>query len=184
MNTGSLLHALKLLFSHCSNSITYYVVAADELPHVVKYEKLPIAIIQNTHPISRKGEHWVAHYIPNKNECEWFDSYGAHISMYPSILTPKIQITRENCNILQGPGSYECGGFCLMFLYSRVIGIDYNRFLNQFSYSGKRNDVIVKKFMSNLPRLDCKNTYFYNGKIQKNKCRGMCPDLMRKMSGK
>ena len=45
----------------------------DRLPRVAKY---PAALILNTHPSNKPGEHWVAVYIDSKKTGIYFDPYG------------------------------------------------------------------------------------------------------------
>ena len=50
------------------------VYAADQLPHFI--HTFPAAIIINTDPSHKSGEHWVAIYIANTGHGEYMDSYG------------------------------------------------------------------------------------------------------------
>ena len=43
------------------------------LPQIKCY---PTSIIVNTHPMDKKGEHWLAFYFDKNRFCHFFDSFG------------------------------------------------------------------------------------------------------------
>jgi hypothetical protein len=100
------------MFGTCLD-VPIFVVAADTLYKDVKFDKYPIAIVQNTSSINDEGEHWIAWYVLSETEVEYFDSYGSHVDTYVNIDKPKMEIVRENCKCLQSLYSYVCGNYCI-----------------------------------------------------------------------
>ena len=77
-----------------------------------KNTKRPCAIVVNTHPSDKPGEHWVAIYLKTNDKGEYFDSYG----LPP--LEPRIEsFMNESCMngwkynavALQDANSTTCG---------------------------------------------------------------------------
>ena len=56
------------------------VFASNELPS--KISTYPSALIANTDPCNKPGQHWVAMFFPDEeNKEEFFDSYGLSIHL-------------------------------------------------------------------------------------------------------
>ena len=178
MSTDSILKALNILFRHARLDIPYYVVAADELRGHVCYEKLPAVVIQNID--DGKGVHWIAYYVHNVNEFEYFDSYGIDLNIYYKVQRPRGRMVRENCTVLQSASSYVCGNYCILYVYSRAIGISYEQFLKQFNHSGRHNDNIVRRFVNNIPTMKSACKHACSTKLQSNTCKAKCPSLTRR----
>lgn len=147
MNSIQIENALHRIFS--SKKYTTGVYAADELVKV-KY-KVPLAIIFNTAPRNKLGEHWIA--VLKKNHTspiEFFCSLGSlpknqHDSVkqwLKSIIDNKIIF---NSRPIQGLCSSICGVYCLLFLLLRKNNVyTFNQFLNLFSPINLRsNDVFA-----------------------------------------
>jgi len=90
------------------------VFARDELPDVRK-EQRPFALVLNTDPRSKPGQHWLALFGPPDGPIELFDSFGLAPSVYNlAHLSPthsRIQFQSSN--------SAYCGHYCIYFLYHR-----------------------------------------------------------------
>jgi hypothetical protein len=98
------------------NSRCYFggVFPRDKLPK--KFEEYPVALVVNTDPSYKSGEHWVALYINSENDYEYFDSFG----LLP--LTYELQMpnaTVVNKNTIQSLSSMTCGHFCVFYLVHR-----------------------------------------------------------------
>src|SRR5580765_963748 len=97
------------------------VFACDKLPRSISY---PSAVVANTDPADKPGQHWVAFLFNERGEGEYFDSYGL-----PPINSPLFKFLTRNsvrikCNPiqLQGFTSDVCGQYCIAFLASRCRG--------------------------------------------------------------
>ena len=90
------------------------VFARDELPNVKK-ERRPFALILNTDPRSKPGQHWLALYGPKDGPIELFDSFGLHPRSYG---LAHLSLT-FSCIQLQSSFSAVCGHYCIYFLYIR-----------------------------------------------------------------
>src|SRR5215813_9588779 len=100
------------------------VFPCDLLPKQIK--KFPAALIANTDPSSKKGEHWVAYYFDKKKNSEYFDSYG-----FPPIngdlfncLIKNSDCSNITCNDvqLQDLNSEVCGHYCIAFIARKARG--------------------------------------------------------------
>jgi hypothetical protein len=88
------------------------VFARDDLPR--KPNEIECGVL-NLAKLSEHGSHWTAYY-KNKNEVNYFDSFGD--------LAPPIEIQKyfKKCNILYNYSNYQdfdsfmCGHLCLKFL--------------------------------------------------------------------
>ena len=123
------------------------VYAADTLPiHV----GLPCAVIANTDPKNKPGEHWVAFFIDRNGVCEFFDSFGEP----PIIGHHKVFIKRNSYQCyynnfpLQSPTSTVCGHYCLCFLYLKCMNVKSIK--THFTSDRHRNDSFVKCFASKI----------------------------------
>lgn len=136
--------------------------ASDQLSfHLVKY---PSAMIVNTDPSFKRGQHWVALYFDSEKHCDYFDSFGFYPTV-PNILT---FITNNSINLrynsvqLQSICSSVCGLYCIQFLYRRCRYISIPHQLKMFDHSNfVYNDTIVCKFIYktfNVRHSTCNNS--------------------------
>lgn len=117
------------------------VYAHDQLPAITK---LPAAIIANTDPINRPGEHWTAIHIDRNNFGYFYDSYG----FPPDFYGFKDYMMRFCKHITFNPEQFQC-------LDSTVCGHHSLYFLTNYPklYYKKHcnvNDRIVKLFYDKL----------------------------------
>ena len=90
------------------------VFARDKLPDLM-YERRPFALVLNTDPRSKPGQHWLAIFGPLYGPLELFDSFGISPSSYDlANLFP----THSRIQ-LQNPFSALCGHYCIYFIYKR-----------------------------------------------------------------
>ena len=124
------------------------VFARDELPDVNK-ERRPFALVLNTDPRSKPGQHWLAHIGPKEGPIEIFDSYGLHPFSYglSYILITYFLIQ------LQFSFSALCGHYCIFFLNQRLnshVLINYNLFKKIIDFLIKTHipDNYVNKYVN------------------------------------
>lgn len=90
------------------------VFARDQLPKTVQY---PCAMVLNTDPADEPGEHWVALYLDENCQGEYFDSYGI-----PPPPCFKWYMKRHSTQWiwnqipLQDVWTSACGHFCIYYL--------------------------------------------------------------------
>ena len=90
------------------------VFARDELPDLIKQER-PFALVLNTDPRSKPGQHWLALFAPPEGQFELFDSFGMPPATYGLAHLNPIHSRIS----LQSPTSAYCGHYCIYFLYLR-----------------------------------------------------------------
>ena len=97
------------------------IYARDELPYKVKY---PSFFIFNTDNRSEPGEHWLAIFIDENKNAEFFDSYGNH-PRYFRLEKYLDKIGRSwtyNDKIIQDYFSQLCGHYCIYFIIQKLKG--------------------------------------------------------------
>jgi len=128
------------------------VYAANQLPPSI--HTFTAAIIINTAPSNKPGEHWVAVYISNSGHGEYFNSYGL-----PPYIPYHIRFLKRNClfytwnnRCIQGDLSQFCGHYSFLYLACRASGYSLQDFLNKFS-TGNINvsDIMLYSFMRMVP---------------------------------
>ena len=131
----------------------------------------PIAMVVNTHPSHKPGEHWVAFYI-NGKEGEYFDSYGLPPPLDFELLLDRYCISyKYNAFQLQDYLSFVCGQYCLYYLYHRHLGESMTSIIKRLREAGDANDAIVADFVAQNwdvddgldgQRCGCLRDYCYN----------------------
>ena len=128
----------------------------------------PFGIIINTSRASDEdgGTHWVAVWIKNEKDAEFFDSFGKTAIFYGVEIHAMIMRLAPNCEgrykenyiQLQHPTSDLCGLFCLYYLYHTSRGYVLRRIVFNFTYPKnlKSNDALLRRFA--IKKLhSCKN---------------------------
>jgi len=110
-----------------------------------KFNNLPIALIINTHPSNKSGEHWVALFITNDNKAEYFDSFGREPfkEIFEFVKLFNIKTIIYNRQIVQCLFSSNCGAYCIIYLKSRCNGISFKDFLSIYTNDRCLNDLIT-----------------------------------------
>lgn len=125
------------------------VYARDELPK--KITKWPTALVVNTDPRSRPGEHWVAFFMRDKDTIEYFDPYGIR-----PLYIEYFDFIKRNCkrwyyNELHFqptiPLSVACGLYCTLYIRIRCNGISFNDFIRLFAKNIKFNDLLLQIYL-------------------------------------
>lgn len=123
-------------------NVGLHVLASDRLPAHIK---LPCAIIANTDPSNRPGQHWVAIYIDQSADGEYLDTFGrppegSHLKF----IQKNAKCWKFNSKVIQNPASVFCGKYCLVYLYFRINNIPISDFLNIFDDNLENNDHCLK----------------------------------------
>ena len=129
------------------NSIRWLgVYARDELPDLQHTER-PFALVFNTHPKDKPGQHWLAIYAPSNSPTEFFDSFGLPPSFYG--LSNSFIHTRSS---FQSFTSDLCGNYTLYFIFMRSRNITFNEIVSILS-SFAVPDNHVRNFVHHLQRI-------------------------------
>ena len=151
MDDNTLARYMDYLVAKYSPDTKYLVVAADEMKFPKQYGS--VAIIQNTDPRNRKGEHYLLWYSNRPGLVEYFDSFGRPISAYPHIQIPDAKIVQVNKAQLQPDESRNCSLYCLYVLKNRLQNRTMESIMKDFFYPSQKicNDVLVLNFLRTLP---------------------------------
>lgn len=136
MNTSEIINQLKGYKDFIG------VFPCDQLPPLERGQ----AIIVNTDPHNKPGEHWVAFHMTNLGHLEYFDSFG---------LPPLVPALRKYINRsahskftystiqLQHETGETCGNYCIAFVKFRLSDQPFVSLLAHFTSSLTNNDQIV-----------------------------------------
>jgi len=130
------------------------VFAADTLPH---NPPIPCALIANTDPENRPGQHWVAFYIESNGHGEYFDSYGRPptVKNFRDFLQQNTSEWTCNDSLLQGVLSSTCGQYCIFYLLFRCRDVSMQEIVAEFNVANRAsNDVAVNNFLSDYFNVD------------------------------
>lgn len=119
---------------------------SDLLPKITKF---PAALILNTDPSNKPGQHWVAVYIKRNGVGEYFDPFGLQ-----PLMNEFINFLDNNCpngwtfndNTIQGINSINCGRFCYMFIILKSLDYSLVQIIKLFSRIHLLNDAIIDKY--------------------------------------
>lgn len=127
------------------------VYAADMLP--ISIFSRNVGLIANTDEASYSGKHWIAIFIPDSGNPEFFDPLGYgpnhYISHFENFLVNRGPDYRYNAQKIQSDTSSNCGLFCIFFLYLRSRTVPFQDIVESFSNQPSKNDVKVLNFMRN-----------------------------------
>ncbi|KAK4877634.1 hypothetical protein RN001_010140 [Aquatica leii] len=105
---------------------------------------IPCAIIANTDPSYKPGEHWAAFYIDEYGHGEYFDSFGRPpLGYHKKFLERNCCTWTFNCKILQDFHSVFCGQYCLVYLYFKLCNTNMIEFLEIFNNDLIKNDACI-----------------------------------------
>ena len=110
----------------------------------------PSCFIINTNPkYITTGGHWLAFYLTNPNNLEFFDSESHSLSYYNSIFPyfSHIHHSKTNNLILESKNSALCGDYSVSFLYFRMNHFSFNQIIIILSkyQKGKSRDSFVRR---------------------------------------
>lgn len=124
--------------------------ARDTLPNIKKF---PAALVINTDPVSKPGEHWVSNFINKNGDGEYFDSYG-----FQPLHKEIMEYLNKYCAhrwcystvMLQSINSMTCGYYCIIYIKTRCLGYSYCNFITLFSNQTTVNDLIVSNILNEI----------------------------------
>jgi hypothetical protein len=105
---------------------------------------VPCAIIINTDPSSQPGRHWVAIFIDNTNQGQFFDSYGNKPEYYhPEWNLWLSKWTKKwtySSRVVQPDSSVHCGVHSLFFILHCCQGLSYGDIMELYTEDKMAND--------------------------------------------
>ena len=143
------------------------VFARDQLPDLNRLAR-PYALVFNSDPQDKPGQHWLAIYGPETGPIELFDSYGLSPGYYS--LDPHHIL--HNKSSFQSSFSVVCGHYCIVFLYYRSVGVSFHEFIELLdSQANHQLDSLIADTLTNLKHkfkllYPCTRT----GQYSKTKC--------------
>jgi len=116
------------------------VYPLDLIPSV---KRTPTALIINTHPSYKPGEHWVCVLIDKYGFGEYFDSFGLpplHLKIKDYLDKYCLKGWRFNPITIQSINSTTCGHYCVLYVMYRCQGKTYDDFMSLFNKNSIEND--------------------------------------------
>lgn len=114
--------------------------------------------VVNTDESIEPGKHWIAIFIDNAGEGEYFDSFGR----YPDNKYIKRFLKRNasrgfkyNSIILQHPLAVTCGLYCVEFVQWRSVGNTFECFVQEFTSKLITNEKRIRT-LATRPAIKCK----------------------------
>ena len=97
------------------------VYARNRLPRLLN---VPSALVGNTDPDNRAGQHWVAIYIDANARGEYYDPTGRppDLASYVNFMNKHCRSWTYNTVRVQEEGSDVCGHHCIFYLIHRCAG--------------------------------------------------------------
>ena len=125
------------------------VYACDQIPS--EEYPIPYAMIVNTDPSYKSGEHWVSVFVPSFDVVEYFDPYGGRPMNEEIYRFIKMFRVKKYYNIrLQ---SYDiqsdtCGFFCILYVSCRCVGVQPNIFQEFFTKYPVINELLSQIYLA------------------------------------
>ena len=112
------------------------------------------SFITNTDNHNLQGTHWIAWFVRN-DILSFFDSFGRSpyhhdFPVYYKKIAKQFKEVEYSRTQIQSSNSWTCGYFCINFIYSKSLGVDYKDFLGDFSNILHINDYIVLDFIDSI----------------------------------
>ena len=141
------------------------VCARDELPDR-PMEKRSFALVINTDPHDKPGQHWLAIYAPTEGAYELFDSFGLSPSFYAlDFLEPT-----HSLDSFQSYSSSACGHYCIYFIYLRSRYHSFNH-ISEYLHRVLCPDRYIIEYVHELSaRYHALNPCHRTGQCSKIKC--------------
>ena len=127
------------------------VYARNRLPRGLK-KRHSFSLIANTDPDNKNGQHWIAIYVDESDNGEYYDPFG-----FPPIHQSFENFLKKRCSqwiynrvVVQHPFSTVCGQHCIVYLILRNRGHwmhDITTFLNKDLHA---NTSFVDEFVKTL----------------------------------
>ena len=125
------------------------VISSDRLPSL-RMSTYPKGFIVNNQSSYQKGQHWVAIWLENPSQGEFFDSFGETPLYYGKQFQNfmKCHVTRyiHNTVQLQNKDSSTCGLYVLFYLVLKTYGYSLKRIQRCFTNDTKLNDDVLYQF--------------------------------------
>ncbi len=117
----------------------------------LRIRSLPCYIICNLSAEGEIGSHWIAVSFTSKQTI-YFDSLGLEC-VSENILSTISRISKHtiylyNLEKIQSERSGFCGEFCIGFILSQKMNVQFYEFLNLFKRDTRKNDSIILSFIN------------------------------------
>ena len=124
------------------------VFGRDEIKNI-KIHSLPCSFIFNEDNFTGRGTHWVAVYIDEDNQLDFYDSFGQKPTLkeFKNFTRP----FKLNYNKIQVQSfeSDTCGQHCIFFLFNRTKNVTMNSLISKYFnvHQLLLNDIYVYNFV-------------------------------------
>lgn len=133
---------ISFLLSKIDPKLMLNVFAANRIP---MFDELPIFLVSNLDPDTKKGSHWIAIHIDKYGVGEYFDSYGRKpIGYHLDFLKRNAKKWIFNDKRIQNNFTSICGEYCLIYLYFKYMNKSMHNFVNIFTTNTLYNDLLLR----------------------------------------
>ena len=143
MNTYDI---FRLLGKRCKDSFLG-VFAKDRLPSKLPPRR-PLFMICNFDAHDKGGSHWIAMYVDEVGQGEYFDSFGRKpIDTFETFLNKNCSSWTYNDKQVQSVISKFCGHYCVFYCLFKDLRYDLSDIMKSFTTDTALNDMMVHKFV-------------------------------------
>ena len=136
----------RVLKKRCA--IYHGVFACNELPDTVLR---PSAIVVNTDPADRPGQHWICIYFDEDGHGEYFDSFGLRPkSMFERYMNNHCIAWTFNKKQMQSLVSRFCGHYCIWYCIMMFRRVALDALVYGMTEDTGLNDFFVHRFACKL----------------------------------
>lgn len=109
----------------------------------------PASYIVNMDTSREEGSHWVAMFIPNRNEVFYFDSLKKDVPLGIDKFLKSFPKFKTNKFSYQSPFTQSCGLHAIVFIYHMSLGYTFEQYTNLLN-SMYNTDLFVKTIVNKL----------------------------------
>lgn len=127
------------------------VFPCDSIPNQINP---PFALVCNTDPSTKPGEHWVAMFVTSSGQGEYFDSYGISPLRveFKTFLQKKCTRFRWNKIRFQSDSTSVCGQYCIFYLLLRSGGLSIEEIAAKLPKDEFVSDCFVSEWVNKYCR--------------------------------
>lgn len=119
--------------------------------NIISQYLFPYCLVVNTDKEGQPGTHWVAIYVNNNKEAEYFDSFGKPPNDEIAKFLNQFELVHINKNKIQSNYDTSCGPHVIYYLIQKCRGNSLNTIIKELNSSF--SDSLVKMFVYHLIKL-------------------------------
>jgi hypothetical protein len=119
--------------------------------NIPSFNVFPYCLVANTDKYGDPGSHWIAIYVNNNENAEYFDSFGEEPNKDIALYLKQFKNTIKNKSKIQSIYDNSCGAHVIYYIIQKCQGKTLKNIIEELN--SPFNDSIVKLFVYNLIKL-------------------------------